>query len=252
MLDFPARFFVRFLHNHGMLSVNDRPHVARHPRRFGALRREAGCAVPGPHPARIRRWSRSGGMPGRVIVKARGRRGRALRRCVHRLPQRPGAARCSPTRARPSGRCSARFPIRSTRRCCTPMHALLPQRAAAHGRPGTTTCCPGQARPVALTYNMNILQRLDAPEPFCVTLNHGDAIDPARNHQARSPITIRSTHRRRSPRRRAITKSTGVNRTYYCGACWRNGFHEDGVVSALAALEHFREAPCTAPCTRVA
>ena len=25
MLDFPARFFVRFLHNHGMLTVNDRP-----------------------------------------------------------------------------------------------------------------------------------------------------------------------------------------------------------------------------------
>ena len=33
----------------------------------------------------------------------------------------------------------------------------------------------------------------------------------------------------------------GVNRTYFCGAYWRNGFHEDGVVSALAALEHFEE-----------
>ena len=33
----------------------------------------------------------------------------------------------------------------------------------------------------------------------------------------------------------------GAHRTYYCGAYWRNGFHEDGVVSALAALEHFEE-----------
>ena len=34
--------------------------------------------------------------------------------------------------------------------------------------------------PVMLTYNMNILQSLDAPETLCVTLNHSDAIDPAR------------------------------------------------------------------------
>ena len=34
----------------------------------------------------------------------------------------------------------------------------------------------------------------------------------------------------------------GVNRTYFCGAYWRNGFHEDGVVSALNALQHFRAA----------
>jgi predicted NAD/FAD-binding protein len=33
----------------------------------------------------------------------------------------------------------------------------------------------------------------------------------------------------------------GANRTFYCGAYWRFGFHEDGVVSALNALEHFRE-----------
>ena len=33
----------------------------------------------------------------------------------------------------------------------------------------------------------------------------------------------------------------GVRRTYYCGAYWRYGFHEDGVVSALNALEHFKQ-----------
>jgi predicted NAD/FAD-binding protein len=31
----------------------------------------------------------------------------------------------------------------------------------------------------------------------------------------------------------------GVNRSYFCGAYWRYGFHEDGVVSALNALQHF-------------
>jgi len=33
----------------------------------------------------------------------------------------------------------------------------------------------------------------------------------------------------------------GARNTYYCGAYWRYGFHEDGVVSALDALAHFRE-----------
>jgi predicted NAD/FAD-binding protein len=32
----------------------------------------------------------------------------------------------------------------------------------------------------------------------------------------------------------------GIDRAYFCGAYWGFGFHEDGVVSALAALEHFR------------
>jgi predicted NAD/FAD-binding protein len=34
---------------------------------------------------------------------------------------------------------------------------------------------------------------------------------------------------------------SGVRRTHYCGAYWRYGFHEDGVVSALAALRRFEE-----------
>ena len=33
----------------------------------------------------------------------------------------------------------------------------------------------------------------------------------------------------------------GADRAYFCGAYWGFGFHEDGVVSALAALEHFRQ-----------
>ena len=34
---------------------------------------------------------------------------------------------------------------------------------------------------------------------------------------------------------------SGGNRTYYCGAYWGNGFHEDGVVSALQAIKDFEE-----------
>ena len=46
------------------------------------------------------------------------------------------------------------------------------------------------------------------------------------------------------PRFSALLEELGVNGTYFCGAYWRYGFHEDGVVSAEAALDCFaREVP---------
>jgi predicted NAD/FAD-binding protein len=33
----------------------------------------------------------------------------------------------------------------------------------------------------------------------------------------------------------------GSQRSYFCGAYWRYGLHEDGVVTAQAALAHFEE-----------
>jgi predicted NAD/FAD-binding protein len=35
---------------------------------------------------------------------------------------------------------------------------------------------------------------------------------------------------------------SGVRRTHYCGAYWGNGFHEDGVQSALRVARALREA----------
>ncbi|MBT3458975.1 MAG: FAD-dependent oxidoreductase, partial [Halieaceae bacterium] len=33
----------------------------------------------------------------------------------------------------------------------------------------------------------------------------------------------------------------GVNNTWFCGAYWRNGFHEDGLVSGLRVAEALAE-----------
>jgi len=93
----------------------------------------------------------------------------------------------------------------------------------------------------AVTYNMNILQSLESPEPFLVTLNHTNKIDPGKiiktlnyAHPVFTPEGIAAQARH--------AEISGLNRTAYAGAYWRNGFHEDGVVSALAALEHFNRA----------
>ena len=94
--------------------------------------------------------------------------------------------------------------------------------------------------PVALTYNMNILQSLNSDHTFCVTLNNHDAIDPSKvikkiiyHHPLYTVDAIKAQSRKH--------EISGQKNTYYFGAYWHNGFHEDGVVSALDVCEHFGE-----------
>ena len=99
---------------------------------------------------------------------------------------------------------------------------------------------PEAGQRVALTYNMNILQGLTSRRTFCVTLNRSDAIDPARvlkRIDYEHPLfTLRGIAAQR--RHHEIS---GVRRTHYCGAYWRYGFHEDGVISALQAVQRFEQ-----------
>ena len=94
--------------------------------------------------------------------------------------------------------------------------------------------------PVILTYNMNILQGLDCDETFCVTLNDHQSVDKSKvlkkityHHPLFTVKGIEAQKRK--------LEISGVNNTYYCGAYWQNGFHEDGVVSALEVCKHFGE-----------
>jgi len=97
----------------------------------------------------------------------------------------------------------------------------------------------GDQTRVPVTYNMNILQGFDCPEQFCVTLNNSDAIDPIKvlkrihyHHPIYTPESVAAQARH---------AEVNKGRTFYCGAYWRYGFHEDGVVSALEALIHFEQ-----------
>ena len=83
-----------------------------------------------------------------------------------------------------------------------------------------------------VTYNMNILQGIEAPETFCVTLNNTEAINPnlilgrfSYDHPVFSLKGMAAQQR--------WEEINGTHNTWYCGAYWHNGFHEDGVVSAL-------------------
>jgi predicted NAD/FAD-binding protein len=237
MMAFPARFFVRFLQNHGMLTVNDRPvwrtvagGSARYVEKLTAPFRDR-IRLDTPV-ERIRR------VPGGVIVEARGlevERYDALFLACHSDQALALLADPSPAEREVLGA----IPYQRNEAVLHTDTRLMPRRRLAWAAWNYHALAEG-GRPVALTYNMNILQRLDAPAPFLVTLNRTDEIDPAHvirrityHHPLFTPAAVAAQARQR--------ELNGALRTYYCGAWWRNGFHEDGVVSALQALDHFRQ-----------
>jgi predicted NAD/FAD-binding protein len=94
-------------------------------------------------------------------------------------------------------------------------------------------------KPASITYNMNMLQGIRSRHAFCVTLNGESRIAPERvlaRFVYEHPVF---TTRRRFAQSRHAEILT-ANRTSYCGAYWRNGFHEDGVTSALAVVDAIR------------
>lgn len=87
-----------------------------------------------------------------------------------------------------------------------------------------------------VSYCMNLLQSLDSPEPFVVTLNRTADIDPSRiiarmryAHPIHSHASVAAQGRR--------DEVNGRQRTWYAGAYWGFGFHEDGLRSGVEVAE---------------
>ena len=92
--------------------------------------------------------------------------------------------------------------------------------------------------PVSLTYNMNILQNLVTTVPILVTLNPQEKIN---NKKIIKKLSY--AHPQYSLQSIGAQSNyhliSGMNRTSFAGAYWGNGFHEDGVKSALDAIQQF-------------
>lgn len=238
MRAFPVRYFVRFFKNHGLLNLVDRPqwrvirggssqYIQRLTARY-ASRIRLNCPVARitRHPDHVRITPR-GGEPERfdgVVLATHSDQALGLlgdpsddeRTILGAIPfQENEAVLHTDTR-------------------------LLPRRPLAWAAWNYHLTREPRTR-VPVTYNMNILQSLDAPEPFCVTLNYGEAIDPWKvlyrtiyHHPVYTPESVAAQGRR--------GEINGVNRTWYCGAYWYNGFHEDGVRSALDVVSGIHQA----------
>ncbi len=90
----------------------------------------------------------------------------------------------------------------------------------------------------SVTYNMNILQGIEAEHTFCVTLNQKQAIKPTkilREFTYHHPVF--SLQSCQAQQQRHII--CGQKNTHFAGAYWHNGFHEDGVKSAIEVAKRF-------------
>ena len=236
MMDFPARFFVRFLHNHGMLTVDDRPTWLTV--KGGSARYVEKLVAPFRDRIRLRTPVESiRRLPGGVLLKAR-EEAPARYDAVFLACHSDQALRllADPTPAERSvlgaiGYSANEAVLHTDER-------LLPRSRRAWAA-WNYHRLPQDGGPVALTYNMNILQRLDTLRPLLVTLNRADGIRPASvlrrmtyHHPLFTPAAVNAQSRQ---------GELDSDRTFYCGAYWRFGFHEDGVWSAMEALRHFRE-----------
>jgi hypothetical protein len=86
----------------------------------------------------------------------------------------------------------------------------------------------------SVSYCMNLLQRIESPEPFVVTLNRSAAIDPSKviarmvyHHPVYTHASVAAQERR--------MELNGRRNTWFAGAYWGFGFHEDGMRAGVEA-----------------
>jgi predicted NAD/FAD-binding protein len=226
VLEMPARFFVDFFRNHGMLGVGGRPIwrtvVGGSSRYVEALVARLLPRIRLRHP--VRRVER---FPDRVEVDGE-RFDRVVLACHS---DQALALLVAPT---PQEReVLGALPYQRNEVVLHTDTTLLPRRRSAWGAWNYRVRGEPDA-PAVVTYDMTLLQGLDAPDTFCVTLNATDEIDPARvigrvtyHHPVATLAGVAARGRR--------ADVSGRHRTHFCGAYWGNGFHEDGVVSGLEA-----------------
>ncbi|HLS98673.1 MAG: FAD-dependent oxidoreductase [Porticoccaceae bacterium] len=235
MLDFPATFFARFFHNHGLLSINDRPqwyvvkggsraYVEAMTRRYRERIRLSSPVT------RVRRFA------DRVEVEANGQLD-TYQAVFFACHSDQALAMIDDATALEKAVLGA-FPYQRNSALLHSGTELLPDRPRAWAS-WNYRLPRDDAGKATLTYYMNRLQSLPCREHLCVTLNNDAAVPADKVIAAMSydhPLFTRASVAAQARQ----VEINGLRRSFFCGAYWRNGFHEDGVVSALNALDHFR------------
>ncbi|HEX5852030.1 MAG TPA: FAD-dependent oxidoreductase [Solirubrobacteraceae bacterium] len=233
---FPVRFLAEFFANHGMLGFRDRPRWSTVT--GGSARYVEALTAPFRGRIRLNTPVRSiARHADHVEVSAAGFESERYEHVILATHSDQALALLSDPSARESETLGA-IPYQDNEAVLHTDSALLPRRRAA--RAAWNFHLLREPRPLStVTYYMNHLQRLNAREDFCVTLNRSDAIDPAKiirkityAHPVYTPAGVAAQARHGEI-------SALANRTHYCGAYWGWGFHEDGVRSALRACEPF-------------
>jgi predicted NAD/FAD-binding protein len=236
MLHFPARFFVEFFAHHGFLSVDDRPTW----RVIRGGSREYVKRLTAPYAARIQLKTPVASLQRqahRVVVRLKNG-------AVENFDQvfvachSDQALKLLSDPSHEEREILGAIPYQANEALLHTDSSLMPRRPLAWAAWNYHLPIEQYGR-VTVTYNMNILQSLIAPAQFLLTLNRSDEVDPRKvlgryvyQHPVYTAAAVAAQGRRH--------EINGVRRTYYCGAYWGYGFHEDGVKSALVSVEEFR------------
>lgn len=235
VLGMSARFFVRFFHNHGFLQVEGRPQwyvIPGGSRRYvDVLIRPFAERIRLHTPVRAVRRTQSGV---ELTTAAGSETFDHVVMAAHSDQSLAMLADPSPDERAVLG--AIRY--QTNEAVLHTDESLLPRRAKCRASWNYHLSDEGSSahpKRATVTYWMNLLQSLDAPQQLCVTLNHSPAIDPTRvlrrvdYHHPRFDLAAVAAQKRWA--------EINVGRTSFCGAYWRYGFHEDGVRSGLRVVE---------------
>ena len=228
VLDFPARYLVQFMANHHMLQLDGRPEwrVVRggSTRYVDALRA---------------RWNVRERIASPVTAVRRVEGGLEITSLgqTERYDQVVLACHSNEALAMLADATPAEREVLSAIRYQendTVLHTdtrLLPKRRKAWS--AWNVLIPASASEACtVTYCMNLLQTLDAPDTFCVSLNCADRIDPAKVIRRMRYAHPEYTHASVAAQQRK-GEIQGRSGTWFAGAYWGWGFHEDGMRSAV-------------------
>lgn len=228
VLDFPAKYLVRFMDNHHMLQVDQRPEwrvvTGGSSTYIGALEKTWNVQVRLGSPAR--RITRADGgvtvttdagddLFDQVVLACHSDQALALLADASELERDVLGAITYQDNETVLHTDSKILPKR--RKAWAAWNAFIPTAPDAN---------------CTVSYCMNLLQSIDSPEPFVVTLNRTADIAPEKiiatmtyQHPVYTHASVAAQARR--------SQVNGVNRTWFAGAYWGFGFHEDGLRSGV-------------------
>ena len=231
MWSFPASFMAEFFDNHGMYSLRDRPRW----RTVAGGSRSYVEAISAPWRERVRLSApvrRVERLPDRVRIEAEGCESEEFDQVVIAAHSDQALALLADP-SEPELEILGAIPYQRNEAVLHTDTTLLPRRRAAWSS-WNFHLGEEPARGSTVTYWMNHLQRLRAEREYLLTLNRGEAIDPAKvlrrfhyDHPVytREGVAAQTRH----------GEISGVRRTHDSGAYWGGGVHEDGVASARRA-----------------
>lgn len=230
---FPAKFFVRFFENHGLLKLKDRPQwfvVPGGSRTYVEALLERLTATIHTNAKidsikRVQQGSEKG-----VTISLAGQADQHFDEVILACHSDQSASLIS-DKTDVERACLDDLPYQDNEVVLHTDISLLPKRESVWS--SWNAYLPKDTGLAAqVTYNMNILQGLESEHTFCVTLNNTNAINPETiihqvnfAHPLFTPAGMKA--------RETLLASNGENLTWFCGAWCGNGFHEDGVLSAL-------------------